>query len=469
MLTGLLKTFLYSVLVLILLWALAIFLGPSTIKYVAHKYYGDKINLVGLKVSPRLNIYAARIEFDNLLLPNNEKRSGYVRAASLSLKNYRKRILFFELSTGPIEIYDLAKVSNTSTEILIKDFSALDEMALIFSINEVENQENFFLDRLNGSGKVNLNNNNITEIVFEAEGIINNFMERLSLQKASGQIGRIDFNQPVERSVSNFSVTLENPVTRSNILSLENVLVKGDLSHEVQRLDINLNGLEFLDNVIANFISFKGLGNNLIKDRTGLFSYTANGINLSHLEKSPLMGSVRQISGEIDVRDYEKISLDGLGRFENLELIVGSQYIADLSDTLFDIDLKVNQHVNNIQIESDFSIDISTDPVVTFDGDFAITLPGQSLVGCAISGCRLGETILDYNFMAGDTSLIGSSVCVESKCSLDDFHHSIKTSDTQKFFLGLIASKVFNPLALIAAQAQIQQGVGVGAGHELKF
>ena len=67
MLTGLLKTFLYSVLVLILLWALAVFLGPSAIKYVANKYYGDKINLVGLTVSPRLNIYAARIEFDNVI------------------------------------------------------------------------------------------------------------------------------------------------------------------------------------------------------------------------------------------------------------------------------------------------------------------------------------------------------------------------------------------------------------------
>ena len=82
----------------------------------------------------------------------------------------------------------MAKVSNTSTQILIKGFNALDEMALTFSVNEVENQENFFLDRLNGSGKVNLNNNNITEIVFEAEDITNNFMERLSLQ-ASGKIG----------------------------------------------------------------------------------------------------------------------------------------------------------------------------------------------------------------------------------------------------------------------------------------
>ena len=66
-------------------------------------------------------------------------------------------------------------------------------------------------------------------------------MERLSLQKASGKIGQVDFNQPFERSVSNFIVTLENLVTRSDILSLENVIVKGDLKYEVQRLDINLN------------------------------------------------------------------------------------------------------------------------------------------------------------------------------------------------------------------------------------
>ena len=117
-------------------------------------------------------------------------------------------------------------------------------------------------------------------------------------------------------------MTLENLVTRSDILSLENVIVKGDLSYEVQRLDINLNGLEFLDNVIANLISIKGHGNNLVQDRTGLFSYTANGIDLSHLENSPLMASISQI-GEIDVRDNERVSLYGLGQFENFELILG--------------------------------------------------------------------------------------------------------------------------------------------------
>ena len=84
------------------------------------------------------------------------------------------------------------------------------------------------------------------------------------------------------------------------------------------------------------------------------------------MENSPLMASISQISGEIDVRDNERVSLHGLGQFENFELILGSQYIANLSDTWFDIDLNVNQHVNEIQIESNFLLDVSTDPVACF-------------------------------------------------------------------------------------------------------
>jgi hypothetical protein len=71
--------------------------------------------------------------------------------------------------------------------------------------------------------------------------------------------------------------------------------------------------------------------------------------------------------------------------------------------------------------------------------------------------------------MARDASLIGSAICTEKACSEGNFSHSIKTSDTQGFFLGLMESKAFNPLALIFAQSQFQTGVKVGDGHELKF
>jgi len=469
MLTGLLRTLLYFILILILLWATTIFFGPSVLKYATQKYYGEKIKLIGLEVSPRLKISASRVEFNNLLVQNIGERSGFVRAASLSLKNYKEGKLFFELSTGPIEIYKTAKIASTSALVSIESFKASEEIGLVVNFKNLESQGKLFVESFNGEGRLNPTTKNLHEIDFGAEGISGNFAEQLSVNIASGSVDRVDFNQPFETSVSNFSILLEKVATENKIFLIEKALVQGSLGLDDQRLDINLNDLKYLDDPIASFINIKRRGNGLIKDRIWVFSYAAGGIDLSQIETSPFSAAIRQISGETDFEDNGKISVSGLGDFESFELVSGSQYIADLSGTRFEFDLQLSHQLNELQSGSRFSLAISNDPLVVFDGDLALRMGGNSVFGCVLNGCNLTELLLKYNLSAGDTSLVGSSLCIENKCTLDDFRHSIKTSDTRKFFMELITSKVFSPLALIAAQSQLQQGVEVGGGHELKF
>lgn len=469
MLTGLLRTLLYFILVLILLWAAAIFLGPIALKYGTQKYYGEKIKFIGLNVSPRLKISSSRVEFNNLTVQNIDGRSGFVRAASLSLKNYKEGKLFFELSTGPVEIYKMAKVASTSTLFSVAGLKASEEIGLTVNLKEVESQDKFFLENFSAEGKLNPTSKNLHEIDFEAEGISSNFVEQLSVNYASGSVSRVDFNQPFETSVSSFNVLLEKAATGNKIFSLEKALIQGDLGLDHQRLDITLNYLKYLDDPIAGVININSRGNGRIKDRIGVFSYNASGIDVSRIEKSPLSASIRQISGETDFEDNGQISLSGLGDFESFELFSGSQYIADLSGTRFDFDLRLRHDLNELQYESKFSLAISNDPVVLLDGNLSLKIGDNSIFGCVLNGCSFRELLLNYNFLAGGASLVGSSRCIKNKCSLNDFRHLIKTSDTEKFFMELAASKVFNPLALIAAQSQFQQGAEVGVGHELKF
>ena len=132
-----------------------------------------------------------------------------------------------------------------------------------------------------------------------------------------------------------------------------------------------------------------------------------------------------------DFEDNGKISIRGLGDFESFELVSGSQYIADLSGTRFEFDLQLSHQLNELQSGSRFSLAISNDPLVVFDGDLALRMGGNSVFGCVLNGCNLTELLLKYNLSAGDTSLVGSSRCIENKCTVDDFRHSIKTSDTR--------------------------------------
>ena len=109
-------------------------------------------------------------------------------------------------------------------------------------------------------------------------------------------------------------------------------------------------------------------------------------------------------------------------------MVSGSQYIADLSGREFDLDIHLTEDNNGLLVETDFSLNISYDPIVTIDGDVFLKLMDQNAIKCAFAGCSLSELVINYDFIARDASLIGSSICTGEACSAGNFNHSIKTN-----------------------------------------
>jgi hypothetical protein len=140
-----------------------------------------------------------------------------------------------------------------------------------------------------------------------------------------------------------------------------------------------------------------------------------------------------------------------------------------LSGSDFEFDLHLNNMQQEFVVKTDFALDAAVDPVVAISGNIALKSQHHGIILCVVNGCELSELSLNYDLLAGASSLIGYSRCNSGDCSLASARHFIKTSNTQKFFSSLIESGIFNPLAVIFAQTQFQMGIGVGAGHELKF
>ena len=188
MLTRLLKIFLYSILVLIFFWGGLILFGPTVLKFSANKYYGEKINLIGLKISPRLKIYASRIEFNNLTLPNFGLQSGFVRAASFSFKNFSDGKLSFELITGPIEVDGLAALSSSSTLISIEEFYTSNEVGLELIIDQVDIINTISAERFSGQGFLNLKSRELRQIQFSRRRYIVIFMKKFIFTRYREQV-----------------------------------------------------------------------------------------------------------------------------------------------------------------------------------------------------------------------------------------------------------------------------------------
>ena len=79
-----LKAVLYLILSACVLWGLTVTLGPTIINFALSRSLGDqKISITGLKVSPKLQISASRLQFD--FSDNESPFYGTVRAPRLGI------------------------------------------------------------------------------------------------------------------------------------------------------------------------------------------------------------------------------------------------------------------------------------------------------------------------------------------------------------------------------------------------
>ncbi len=103
--------------------------------------------------------------------------------------------------------------------------------------------------------------------------------------------------------------------------------------------------------------------------------------------------------------------------------------------------------------------------VVAIDAVTDATAPSECLGG----GCALSNVTFKYVASVPGGRLFGSSSCLNSACKLDRFTHTLQTDDTDKFFAGVGAARVFSPLAVPFAYAAMQRGEQNGNGHRLQF
>ena len=422
----------YSILILVFLWVGAVLLGPSVIKYVAKKHYGENISIIGLKVSPRLQIYASRIEFNDFVLPSLGARSGFVRAVSLSIKDYSDRILFFDLSTGPIEIFNLARFNSVSSVVSIEGFKTDRQIGLEFDLRGVEGANKFSVHAITGFGSFNPNNKNLNDIEFSAESISNNSLEAITVSKATTKITQIDLKKPLYQSLSNFTLKLEKISMERKHLSLGQMIVWGDLTAKDQILNVQLKDFKLSDDLLVSVINFERIGEGSINDGAGIVKYTVNEINLNPSNKSRSSVSIDNINGSINLVGSEKMKITGSGGFESFDLASGSQLIADLSKSEFEFDMTLNSLPPELLFKANLVLNISMDQNVAINGDLSGKVPYQN-IGCKLSECSFTDFVLNYDFVSGGTSLIGSSICTGLACSLVNLEHSVKTLDTESF------------------------------------
>ena len=151
------------------------------------------------------------------------------------------------------------------------------------------------------------------------------------------------------------------------------------------------------------------------------------------------------------------------------EVTLGRRFIGRAPDASFTAKFDASSLGGNLQIYGEARLAAAQQPVeldVSFRGTVAdVNQP----VACVEVACEISDIIYEYSLNVAGETLRGSSKCMEPTCSSGARTHDLSTTDTNKFFANLQGINLISPLVLGGAYAQILQGIAVGAGHKINF
>ena len=109
-----LKSVLYLILAVCISWGLVLISGPQIIRFLQTKTYGDNLRIYDLRVTPKLELVASRIEFSDVNLISNNSGTGSIRGVKLSWTFFDKFFSEIILNTGPLFLNESIIIKNSS-------------------------------------------------------------------------------------------------------------------------------------------------------------------------------------------------------------------------------------------------------------------------------------------------------------------------------------------------------------------
>jgi len=275
-------------------------------------------------------------------------------------------------------------------------------------------------------------------------------------------VSKINLGAPIAAQASDLEVQFMAGATHA-WANVKSAAGRGRLAGGV--IDFEVSGSEFAVPVAG--IGVENFNVAAAFDITRQVLGDAVDFNLENISAEVFDGSIETYVGEV-MQGGGNFSHAGSGRIESLALRSGENFIGEVGGAEFKLELAATvdgaplttlRGAAEIGLAEDFDLALAVDAVVD----------AASLAECLGDGCAPSGVVVKYVASVPGGRLVGSSACPNSPCALDRFSHTLQTDDTDKFFEGVGAARVFSPLAVPFAYAAVKRGAPSGSGHRLEF
>lgn len=456
----LLKFFLWITLLTCFFWGSVIFFGPTLIDRAVTVYFGDAVKIKRLDVSPALEVSAAAVEFD---FPGHDGVPA-VRGVSrgVSLGWTFEELIELEFKLGPTRVEGLGFLSSGGLKLTPNsnfDWSLVGLKGQFEAVGGGPHQA----EVVNLSADLDVVTQFASDIQVDAERInaeLNGL--RAQIPAAAITLNDMEMAAPISEQTSDFEVQFPEGFTYAGTL-LKSAEVRGHLQSGLINFEVSGSDFALPDAGIA----VDRLNASTSYDVTRRDFGPNTDFGLESITMQDLDGSIGRYAGNISVRGGS-INQVGSGTISNLALKSGENFIGELSDANFQLEFSGRaddasqttlRAAAEIGLAEDFDLTVAVDAVAD------ATAPAECLGG----KCVLSDVVVKFVASVPGGRLVGSSSCPHSACAPERFSHSLQTDDTDKFFEGVGASRVFSPLAVPFAYAAMKRGEQNGNGHRLQF
>jgi len=456
----LLKFFLWIILMACIMWGSTIFLGPTLINRAVAAYFDDAVKIRRLNVSPTLDVSAAAVEFDLPARDGAPAVRGISRGVSINWGTTDS--IRIDLRLGPTRVEEFGAVASVALSLTPKSYFDWSHLKLQGEFRKaIAVQHGAELGRF--SAELETDSQLATEVRVQAEKITASIIGfEVPIPKAMIKLSHIDLGASIATQASDLEVQFPEGVTVKGA-DLKLAVMQGRL--EGGLIDFDVTGSEFAVPKLGIGVGkFNALG--AFDTRSQVFGPEVE-FGLENIALEDPDASIRSYAGKITHRDGV-VAHSGLGHIDKLMIGSAKNFIGELNEKAFKLEVSATTKVPDLtQLQGIVSIEIADN--MNFAATLDAAVEARMPMHCLSSKCNVTEGTAKYVARVPGAQLVGSSSCRKPTCDFGFHNHTIQTDDTDKFFEGVIASRVFTPLAVPIAYAALRRGKAIGNGHRLDF
>ena len=466
-----LRIFLYTVLVICIAWGSLLFAGPKLIEYFVKTMYGNSVQVQNLRITPKLEVIASKVEISGADKQSNNLMNGVARGVSFAWQIRGDFVPEITVSTGPLLVKSMGEVES-ATLILAIDSWDIKKIAFKGNVRGLKIDSSAGVEQIDLSGIYSYKDFELKKLKVSTTEIYSLTGQKISVSPLTVFAETVKFEtnktlkivEGLKLDFKEISLEKYNFRGREVLAGFNFENGSGKLKVDLKNISQDIKNLYAEDIKISVFSSGFDLESwARISLSTGAMKFPASPFYTEASKLKNMDAILEKIS-----RDRVSISTNGvLGGFE---LTSRDSFLANLSGTKFRIDADLlSMPGSDKSITSKINFQSQSEPAANFDGRAKLVISENDYAVCFVEGTCIDEIWSDYEVNIEGQKLIGSSHCVLPNCFDNGSRHSIQSENTAKFFESAMRSQIFNPFLLAVFYSNFSSAVRVGDGHLLEF